>query len=186
MSTNGCIAFGTLEEWRGLYNHWDSYPEDGGLGGAIWKHLKDGTLTEAIVDEHPGGFSSYWETCYCHDPMFSKRDGSAAKDSPHFSEDAPDMRLSNETVFSGIEWVYIFEKDVNILHILMAGHFSGGGFAHIASYSLDGLDPDFNALAKYVGDLYEDGAKTESKYLYHDDREKRNNHGNNNIRFQGK
>jgi len=38
MSTRGCVAIGTPENWRGVYNHWDSYPT--GLGQAVWQHLQ--------------------------------------------------------------------------------------------------------------------------------------------------
>lgn len=35
MSTRGCVAFGTPEKWRGVYNHFDSYPT--GLGREVWE-----------------------------------------------------------------------------------------------------------------------------------------------------
>lgn len=38
MSTRGCVAIGTPEKWRGVYNHWDSYPT--GLGQEVWQQLK--------------------------------------------------------------------------------------------------------------------------------------------------
>ena len=38
MSTRGCVAIGTEAEWKGVYNHWDSYPT--GLGEELWGHLK--------------------------------------------------------------------------------------------------------------------------------------------------
>lgn len=38
MSTRGCVAIGTPENWRGVYNHWDSYPT--GLGQEVWVHLQ--------------------------------------------------------------------------------------------------------------------------------------------------
>ncbi len=42
MSTRGSVAIGTPKNWRGVYNHWDSYPT--GLGRSIWQHLQE-TLT---------------------------------------------------------------------------------------------------------------------------------------------
>ena len=53
MSTRGCVAIGTPAKWRGVYNHWDSYPS--GLGSAVWQHLqtifKDGETFEAFACE---------------------------------------------------------------------------------------------------------------------------------------
>ena len=39
MSTRGCVAIGTPDAWRGVYNHYDSYPT--GLGVAFWQHLQE-------------------------------------------------------------------------------------------------------------------------------------------------
>ena len=51
MSTRGCVAIGTPEAWRGVYNHFDSYPT--GLGCAVWHHLqellKEGKTREAFA-----------------------------------------------------------------------------------------------------------------------------------------
>lgn len=37
MSTRGCVAIKQDEGWRGVYNHWDSYPT--GLGKEVWDYL---------------------------------------------------------------------------------------------------------------------------------------------------
>jgi hypothetical protein len=37
MSTRGCVAVGTPEKWRGVYNHCDSYPT--GLGAELYEHV---------------------------------------------------------------------------------------------------------------------------------------------------
>lgn len=39
MSTRGCVAIGNKKEWKGVYNHFDSYPS--GLGVEIYEHLRD-------------------------------------------------------------------------------------------------------------------------------------------------
>ena len=39
MSTRGCVAIKTEEGWRGVYNHWDSYPT--GLGKELWDYLHE-------------------------------------------------------------------------------------------------------------------------------------------------
>jgi hypothetical protein len=38
MATRGCVAVGTPDKWRGVYNHWDSYPT--GLGISLAYHIK--------------------------------------------------------------------------------------------------------------------------------------------------
>lgn len=53
MSTRGSVAIGSPEKWRGVYNHWDSYPT--GLGQEVWIHLqevlKDGKMLEEFARE---------------------------------------------------------------------------------------------------------------------------------------
>jgi len=53
MSTRGCVAIGTPARWRGVYNHWDSYPT--GLGQAVWQYLqtilKEGKTLEEFARE---------------------------------------------------------------------------------------------------------------------------------------
>lgn len=38
MGTRGCVAWGTEDNWKGVYNHWDSYPT--GLGVEVWEEIK--------------------------------------------------------------------------------------------------------------------------------------------------
>ena len=51
MSTRGSVAIGTPKNWRGVYNHWDSYPTR--LGKELWNHLqtvlKNGTTLEGFA-----------------------------------------------------------------------------------------------------------------------------------------
>ncbi len=53
MSTRGSVAIGTPSNWRGVYNHWDSYPT--GLGRDVWQHLQEvlanGTSLEEFARE---------------------------------------------------------------------------------------------------------------------------------------
>jgi len=49
MSTRGCVAIGTLASWRGVYNHWDSYPT--GLGQQVWQHLQSGLANGKTLEE---------------------------------------------------------------------------------------------------------------------------------------
>jgi len=38
MSTRGCVAIGTKDDWQGVYNHFDSYPTS--LGAEVYEHLR--------------------------------------------------------------------------------------------------------------------------------------------------
>ena len=49
MSTRGCVAIGTPENWRGVYNHWDSYPT--GLGQQVWQHLHTVLSNSTTLDD---------------------------------------------------------------------------------------------------------------------------------------
>jgi hypothetical protein len=44
MSTRGCVAIGTGKEWKGVYNHYDSYPQ--GLGIELYEHLQGKDLNQ--------------------------------------------------------------------------------------------------------------------------------------------
>jgi hypothetical protein len=53
MATRGCIAVGTPDKWRGVYNHWDSYPTHLGvlLADRIRKKIKQGETLKQICDD---------------------------------------------------------------------------------------------------------------------------------------
>jgi hypothetical protein len=126
MSTRACIATGTKEKWNGVYTHFDGYPTH--HGPIVWKAIKDG-IFNAMIDNHPGGWSSVGKECYCHSEYFTERDGSIATDSPYYSPDAPDGRMSERSADPlFIEWVYILDTESNVLHIL-----SGNSAADILS-----------------------------------------------------
>jgi hypothetical protein len=123
MSTRGCIArTNNGEGWQGVYHHWDSYPK--GLGKELWDRLHSeyqGDITAFLadaIDNHPSGWSSFPDKCYCHDHNFAKRDGSLAKDSSYYKPSAPNGRMTSETsdpLF--IEWVYAFDPETRKLAI---------------------------------------------------------------------
>lgn len=67
MSTRGCIARLTSKPgkkitFKGVFHHWDSYPE--GLGSTLFKlrngHFKSDTnaMLHTLIDEHPAGWST--------------------------------------------------------------------------------------------------------------------------------
>lgn len=44
MSTRGCVAVGNEKEYKGVYNHWDSYPS--GLGKDVWDMIQERGIRE--------------------------------------------------------------------------------------------------------------------------------------------
>jgi hypothetical protein len=65
MSTRGCVAIGTPHEWRGVYNHWDSYPT--GLGQEVWVYLQTLLAQGGTLDTYARELLSYddWRA-YCN------------------------------------------------------------------------------------------------------------------------
>lgn len=122
MSTRACIAKASGQDsWQGVYSHYDGYPS--GIGREIWriihwsyfKKSENGPQRMTIDDyrdalekfcktyiaEHPGGWSSFEAgVCYCHDPLFKKRDGAL---SGRITSDDPDPLF--------IEWVYVLDPE---------------------------------------------------------------------------
>lgn len=147
MSTRGCLAIGSLYDWKGVYNHFDSYPT--GLGPEVWQAIKDGTYTK-LIEEHPCGWSAFPDKCYCHDPYFAQRDGSLDPTSPHYREDAPDGRIESPGEDSFIEWVYVLDDAK--LHVL---HMFGAEMRPVASYPLSEDEPDWDELEATVHTLGE-------------------------------
>ena len=48
MGTRGCVAIAQGDGWRGVYNHWDSYPME--LGKELWAHLQGKDLRQFAED----------------------------------------------------------------------------------------------------------------------------------------
>lgn len=107
MSTRGCIARVEGDFWRGIYQHWDSYPTR--LGKTIWERLHDGyqgnisQLLEDAIDKHPGGWSSYPDRCYCH---WKGREN-----------DGPMVMTDQDCDPLFIEWVYALDPDSKVMSI---------------------------------------------------------------------
>lgn len=57
MSTRGCIAIGTPQKWRGVYNHWDSYPT--GLGVEVWQHVQTLLKSGRTLDDFAKDLLAY-------------------------------------------------------------------------------------------------------------------------------
>jgi hypothetical protein len=114
--------------WEGVYCHWDGYPTN--RGKQIWEIIhrdfinnqgkpgvsNDGDPHKAIkafvdiyIKGHPGGWSSFPDECYCHNPSFVIRDGQS------------DGKLTNKTADPlSIEWAYVISQS-NMTLTIYAG-----------------------------------------------------------------
>lgn len=104
MSTRGCIAIGTPDQWQGVYTHYDSYPTE--RGPLVWDAVRSGTY-RFLIEQHPGGWSVFPRICYCHSPEFDRR-----------NSDGIITHQDNDPL--SIEWVYILDEAAHTLHILNA------------------------------------------------------------------
>lgn len=143
MSTRGCIARITgPSTFAGRYHHWDSYPE--GLGKTLYEmynadfknKLKD--MLKYLIDEHPAGWSTLngpgGHSCYCH----GSRNEEAA---PQLTEqDASDV---------GVEYVYAFNPETNIM-LILSSHLKEGGAKMIGMFGsgAKGKDVDWRIIGR--------------------------------------
>lgn len=153
MSTRGCIARITgPSTFAGRYHHWDSYPE--GLGKALYEayngHFKKDVkaMLKYLIDDHPAGWSSILRgnfdvapgydgagpNCYCH----GSRSEEAA---PQLTEqDASDV---------GVEYVYAFNPETNIM-LILSSHLKEGGAKMIGMFGsgAKGKDVDWRIIGR--------------------------------------
>jgi len=196
MSTRAAIAFKTEEGWSGVYSHWDGYPTS--LGARIWDTImkefilnkgeigiaNDGSrslqsFVDVYIKGHRGGWSSFPETCYCHDPEFVMRDGDKTQ------EEFMDQDHSDPLF---IEWVYIIDPDMKTLTVLTHGRSKGlehnkvvdkktgevrkwdsPKYAHypvvVLSLNPDIAEPNWEAIEKKGGEISEQMSKKfETRY----------------------
>jgi hypothetical protein len=83
-------------EWKGVFNHWDSYPT--ALGKDVWRFASDeknlGLLCESILR------AGRWEAFL----------GQMEPTDDHITSENPNPLF--------IEWVYIIDPDHNMLHVM--------------------------------------------------------------------
>lgn len=172
MSTRGCIAIGTPKAWRGLYNHWDSYPT--GLGAALWEHLQNKNLKDFAnkllkFDD--------WE-CYVRDGIcewcgkhstqprcisgelismkyngllkpYEYPDPECKKHMHESYDDISESYITHKNADSlFIEWVYVIDPQRQEFHILF-GNFHRGCHELINTYKLDSKEPDWKSIKKF-------------------------------------
>lgn len=122
MATRGIIARKTDYGFRGVYHHWDSYLS--GLGATLFNlyndHFKKDIMQmlQALIDEHPAGWSSINDADFSLDPGF----GGDAEDKrrPHCycHGDRHEKGLSiaslGEARQYGAEYVYVIDTDASL------------------------------------------------------------------------
>lgn len=102
MSTRGCVAIGMPLEWKGVYNHYDSYPK--GLGRDVWNILQ-----HMPVDVFCDKLLKYesWAAFLA---------GELQNDYNHNLDQEYITSVNPDPLY--IEWVYIVDSKNNMLHVL--------------------------------------------------------------------
>jgi hypothetical protein len=165
MSTRGAVAAGTLKRWRGVYNHYDSYPT--GLGKDLYEHLIDvrnsgkslAEIGEDILrfddwrNYLKGGVCEYCGrmTGQAHSisgMLFLEKKAEPypdpeAKHHAHNSlANVRRQQYTNRSVRnSDLEWVYIINPDEDVIHVLSVRSPQW----HVGDMRFDRA-PDFQAL----------------------------------------
>jgi len=100
MATRGCIAVGTMDSWKGVYNHIDSYPS--GLGKQLWNIL------DGVYKKNLHKFAK---------ELIKKKSWIAITDQT--IEHPPDDMMTHEEADPlFIEWVYIVDPEKRLLTIM--------------------------------------------------------------------
>lgn len=101
MATRSCVGYFIENKWKGVYCHFDGYPPI--TGKNVWKMIKQLGNENFIkfIEEHPGGFSSFPELCYCHNRKNPRE--------MIITSDFPDPLF--------IEWLYLLNSKENKLYI---------------------------------------------------------------------
>jgi len=167
MSTRGCVAIGTPKAWRGVYNHFDSYPT--GLGIDVWDlllHEKDlNEFAERLLSFDDwrsylsGGICEYCgkKTTQPHSISGNiyinktiKHPDPECKYHQHDTyeniEEAHVTHLNADPLF--IEWVYVIDPQKREFHIL-SGNFRAGCHELKGTYKLDSTEPDWERIKKF-------------------------------------
>jgi len=136
VSTRGCIARVHGDGFRGVYHHFDAYPQ--ALGKKLFDLAQTRDLSDMareLIDDHPAGWIALGERCICHgeDP------------------EGP-MVVTDQENSDWVQWAYAFDEATRTM----------GVFRHLASRQwrlcevvpLDGPEPDWNlieAIARRMG-----------------------------------
>ena len=134
MATRGCIARMTPEGFRGVYHHWDSYPD--GLGSQLLHLLAVrfrgdvGGMLRFLIDDHPSGWSTVCADDIDAEPGFG-REG-AMRCYCHGERSDPPRSLDQDSARRArCEFVYAFTGDA--MHVMQP---HGDGWKVVAKVDL--------------------------------------------------
>ena len=163
MSTRGAVAVGTLESWRGVYCHSDSYPTC--LGKHLYEHLQaelgsGRTLAEIGEDIlHFDDWRNYLKggVCeYCGQMQSQPRgfsymrirpDGEFPDPEAKYHAHDPvanlcDLQYTQADVEgSSFEWVYVIDAQASAVHVLRVR----GSMKHVGDMTFEAV-PNFGVL----------------------------------------
>jgi|GEM_PF-5822476 len=147
MSTRGCVAIGTAEGWSGgrfvqkcglalPMEVWDIVSASGGV-----------ERFQQLVREHPAGFFSFPNECFCH--MTDERARALLfSDGVNRSE----MRLDRACAESmGVEVACVLEVAKRTLHLFVLGDEECDELVCIASIPIDGPPPNWRRVDAILG-----------------------------------
>ena len=160
MSTRGFVGIGTVDQWEGRYNHWDSYPT--GLGADVWataqrflqadRHLR-GFAARLLgftnwAQMETGGLCEYCGQKTGHPHSIDGRiyvethqtTGYPDPQALYHQHDTPGSPATIMTPANTdrlfMEWGYVVDPDQNRLHVLV------GGVATPVSYTVEVIRRD--------------------------------------------
>jgi hypothetical protein len=129
MSTRGVIARATQNGFRGVYHHWDSYPE--GLGKTLWDLWHDRfnrdtkAMLETLIDQHPAGWSTIVDADFSLPIGYVKFDFSSDQlpRNPqcycHGDRHEPPVKVTQRNASGmGCEYAYVFNEKTDTMTIL--------------------------------------------------------------------
>ena len=142
MSTRGCIARKTEQEFVGRYHHSDSYPT--GLGKTLWDlyhgHFQENltNMLEFLIDKHPAGWSTIVQTDFAKDPGFVNdfQDNNNRPQCYCHGDRSENRSSLTEKHLGGVDWSYVFSLGFNSMAIYYYGSFR-------TDILLDGKEPEW-------------------------------------------
>ena len=165
MATRGIVAVGTKENWRGVYNHYDSYPT--GLGRDLFEHIKTQSDVQTFANNLlqfddwrnylRGGICPYCgkKTTQPHsitgillreteEGVFLDPNGLYHK---HHTAQNQREFTPEQIAHTDCEWLYVVEAETNQMHVFELKRQDGAKIAHLkASVDLTADAPRWAAL----------------------------------------
>jgi len=163
MATRGCIARKVNDGFRGVYHHWDSYPE--GLGKALWE-LYHGyfkrdlrQMLKILIDEHQAGWSSIVNADFnlpigwigdLGRKIISEGGTIISSKNPvcycHGDRcEAPNILTEKTASSIGVEWVYAFDVNNNAMYILAS--YNEDGSKMIGAWGFGNPEAEWRTVA---------------------------------------